>query len=187
MNYKLYIGLCLSILLGMFSPSWAASDICIQLNNEAVKEINNKNWVSAIGKLEEALSIDPSYSLATQNLATANFCLGKELEGKGVYLQALKHLHKALFFISDSNALISRSVVEKVANETIAKLGKNPISFTDRVSLGDDAERNLDFVSASVEYTAALSISENAQVRGKLTHVLQQLGYANSERVNRKN
>ncbi|CAN5211449.1 hypothetical protein BH11CYA1_BH11CYA1_48580 [soil metagenome] len=176
MKFKCFLAICLAYSLSLFLPCTAiTSEECIQRNNDAVKEINSKNFPKAIGLLEQAIAEDPDYKLAAENLATADFYFGKQLASRGIHAEALKHLHRSLFYLTDRNALISRNSVEDALNSVITKLGKNPTSFDDRVSLGDDARKSSDWIGALVEYKHALSIRNDSAVKEKLSFALQKL------------
>jgi tetratricopeptide (TPR) repeat protein len=166
----------LAITLYVFSPCDAAtSDSCLQLNNDAVKDINSQRWPAAIAKLEAALKVDPGYKLAVENLATAHFYFGKKLEAAGHHKESLKHFHRALYFLSDRNPTLLRSTVEEAINRTIEKLGSKPTSFADRVRLGDTARRESDLIGAVVEYRYALLLHDDSSIKEKLAEVLSHL------------
>jgi tetratricopeptide (TPR) repeat protein len=138
----------------------------INFNNEGVAALKNEEWKDAICKFEAALRADGSDSLARQNLAIAHndlalYLLWKKHKPK----EALKELHQALFIDSKNKTTIGN------ANEIIKKMGKNPNNFADRVSLGDQARRENDIISAIVEYKVALAIKRDSKTHKKLDEV----------------
>ena len=74
----------------------AAADqsMAIQLNNSGVRALNAGDYRSAIQIFEEALKVDPAYSMARDNLAIA--CSGYGLKLRGTPKEALKQFHRAL-------------------------------------------------------------------------------------------
>ena len=111
------------------SVAYADSAAVISLNNDGVKALNSSNFQLAITKFEAALKIDPSYTLARQNLAIAHNNYGLQLRNQPK--EALKQFHMALY-LDRSNATTWQNV-----NGIIGMLGKNPKDFKDRVALGD--------------------------------------------------
>ncbi|MBZ0187901.1 MAG: TonB C-terminal domain-containing protein, partial [Candidatus Obscuribacterales bacterium] len=132
--------------------------------NQAVVAISDNNYKVAIAKLEEALSIDPQYQLARDNLAIAYNNYGLELRSRPE--QALAVFHKALALDPDNDK--TRTNLEA----TIKSLGKNPQSFEDRVYLADKAVEVGDIQAARIEYSAALAIKNDQTVADKLNRLL---------------
>ena len=87
----------------------------VELNNEAVTAMNGKNWQVAIDKLTAALRIEPTYSLARENLATAHYYYGLGLKSSSK--EALKQFHLAVLL--DDVRWDARQAVE----DTIRKMG----------------------------------------------------------------
>jgi hypothetical protein len=140
----------------------------IQLNNDGIKALNQGNTKAAKEKFEAALKEDPSYSLARANLGIAHNNYGLQLKTQDIE-KAIGHFHTALFY-SPKNVTAKDNL-----ESAIRVIGKNPKSFKDRVELGDKALSEKDFVSAKVEYEAALSIGTGAEVEKKLKNAEEML------------
>ncbi len=136
------------------------SQTVIGLNNEGVKDLNHEDYPAAIKKFELALEYDPDYKLAHDNLAIAYNNFGLSLRKKPT--EALKQFHAALFLNPTNNT--TRQNVEGI----IRMLGKRPQSFSDRVLLGDQSNSAGDPLGAVVEYSAALELKQDADLRAKL-------------------
>jgi TonB family protein len=133
----------------------------VELNNDGIKALNKGNTKAAIEKFEAALRKDPGYRLAQDNLAIAHNNYALQLR-KTDTEQAIKHFHAALFY--NPNNLTTKNNLES----TMRAVGMDPRSFKDRVVLGDKALKEKDYMGAKVEYEAALSIEEGADVQKKL-------------------
>lgn len=135
----------------------------VSLNNEGVAALKNKDTETAISKFKFALFKCPGYKLALDNLATAYFNSGvssdKDLPS------GLRALHMAAWLAptNKANAESMRTIIRC--------MGKNPESFEDRISLGDEALKNSDFAGAITEYQAALAIKKDPSTRQKLESV----------------
>jgi tetratricopeptide (TPR) repeat protein len=146
--------------------SFAAYDtreVLIQLNNEAIKSLNAGRFKEAIEKLEKALQLDPSYTLARDNLAVAYNNYGLQLQNNPK--EAIKIFHKSLV-LSPNNATAQSNL-----DAIIDLLGKNPKSFADRVELGKQARLANDFDGAIVEYTYALKLKDDPTLHVSLGDV----------------
>jgi TonB family protein len=144
-------------------PAFALDNTAaIKLNNEGVKALNAGDTKSAIEKLEAAIREDPNYRLARDNLGLVHNNYALKLVNSDPQ-QAMKHFHAALFYSPQNVTTISN------LEATIRTLGKDPKLFSDRVQLGDKALSEKDFISARVEYEAALALKEDPVVRKKLT------------------
>ncbi len=76
--------------------------------------------------------------------------------------EAKRLLHQALLYKSDHKDS------QKELRRLIERLGKDPDSFEDRVSLGDEAAGNGDVPGAVVEYLEALKIKNDPALRRKV-------------------
>jgi tetratricopeptide (TPR) repeat protein len=149
--------------------------LAIELNNEAIDAMNAKDWSLAINKLKSARQIYPSYEIARSNLATAHNNYGLTLMKDPA--EALPHFHQA-FFLRTDGLKSKTDLSEKTSadiNIIVKKLGKDPRKSVDRVQLGDEARSRGDFVSAAVEYSAALDIEDTKKTREKLEDTLSSL------------
>lgn len=121
----------------------------MRINNEAVKALNVSNFTEAISLLEKALTLEPRYSLARENLAIAHTQYGLTIADSS---EALKHFHAARILKNDFDKSLENM------DKRIRELGKDPNSFWDRAKLGNDAFSRNDLVDAYVEYSAALDL-----------------------------
>lgn len=133
------------------------------LNNEGVRLINAQKYDEAIQKFETALSIDPDYKMAKENLGIAynNGALVYQNEPE----KAIVYFHKAAYLNPNHE-----TTVKNLAS-IIMKLGKDPKDFNVRVQLGDKARMQSDLAGAIVEYIAAIKIKPDASVYKRLGDV----------------
>ena len=161
--------LALSIVLQVvdvasIDPVYAAdASRVISLNNEGVTALNSNNYQVAIQKFKAALDLDPTYSLARDNLAIAHNNFGLQLRNNPK--AALKEFHEALY-LNPNNATTLQNV-----NGIIQMMGKDPRSFKDRVELGDASRKSGDFIGAAIEYSQALKIKDDPAIHVKLGDV----------------
>lgn len=101
------------------------------LNNEGVKLLGAEDFTSAIAKFEQVLSVLPSYALARGNYCIACNNLGIKLRNDPA--RALEWLERAVY-ADDSNAISQANLAA-----TIKMLGLDPMDFSVRVRLGDQA------------------------------------------------
>lgn len=129
----------------------------IEWNNLGVKALNSGNYSLAIDRLRKALSKDPRYTLAKDNLAIAYNNYG--LQQRQVPLVALKYFHQALY-LNQRNATTAQNL-----EGIIRMMGRNPKNPADRVALGDQARITGDSVGAFIEYSAALQLKDDPQTK----------------------
>lgn len=141
----------------------AASSAVISLNNEGVKALNAGNYQLAIQKFEQANKLDPTYTLAKENLAIAYNNYGLQLQNNPV--EAIKWFHKSLA-LNANNATTQGNL-----NTIVQMLGKNPNNFKDRVEMGRAARLQGDFDGAIVEYAAALRLKDDPKLHADLGDV----------------
>jgi tetratricopeptide (TPR) repeat protein len=140
----------------------------VDLNDRAVAALKKGEYELSISLLEQALSIDPHYTVVLENLAIAHNNYGLHL--RMTPRAGLVEMHKALWLIPDN------VTTEQNMQGMIRLLGKNPTSFSDRVQLGDDAVKTGDLVGAIVEYMAATVIRSDPTIYIKLGDVLHMRG-----------
>ena len=139
----------------------------ILLNNSGVMALKANNYPLAFENFKAALKIDPKYQLARDNLPIAHNMYGLQLLGKPK--EALKEFHEALYLFP------TNPVTLKNMEMAIKLMGKDPHLFEDRVVLGDEAKSAADYIGAVIEYSEALKISENPEVRTKLEEATKAL------------
>lgn len=143
----------------------------IELNNQAVSDINNKKFGEAIPKLEEALKIHPAYNFARNNLGIARNNYAIELSNKKDFKGALKQLHHASFTSLAKDHKEHRENIDQV----IEALGMDPANVKDREKLGDTALQEGDLISAIVEYREAYDMKPDSNLKAKLDQTIARL------------
>ena len=140
----------------------ATSAEAINENNAGVNALKVNDYDSAISKFKHALEIAPGYKLARENLTTAFNNSG--IAHKNAYKKSLADFHMASWLAqSDTNPTVKANI-----ESTLRYFKKDPSSFADRVSMGDQCAEENDFAGAIVEYKAALKLQENKAVQKKL-------------------
>lgn len=131
-----------------------------KLLNLGVVSMNAGDYQTAIEKLEQALKLNPNYTLAKKNLAIAYNNTG--LTQKGKPSEALKSFHRALYL--DPNNSRTKSNLEAL----ITIMGKNPGSYKDRLHLGDLSKNAGDKEGAKIEYLAAKSLKNTEEIQKRI-------------------
>lgn len=149
-----------SIIFPASAISSSTSSATIDLNNTAVKAINNGEFSKAVDLLEQLLKSDPNYKLGRQNLAIAYNSWAMKLQDDP--RAALTKVRRAV--LTDSSSKEARQNLDYLYK----KLNLDPNKFADRVSQGDFARKEGDFAGAIFEYEAALAIKNDSFVREKL-------------------
>jgi tetratricopeptide (TPR) repeat protein len=162
------LGYIIVSMLVILSPGFANTPAeAIKLNNEAVTLIVARNTQGAIEKLTEALRMDPTYKLARINLSIAHNNRGIEL--KANLKESLAEFHKSLLL-----DLENQRTRDNVA-QVIRSMGLNPKRFEDRRKLADTELGAGDYVGATIEYSEALQLKDDDQIRSKLDSVYDKL------------
>ena len=151
-----------ALVFSTFNPTAApaASEQVVSLNNDGVNALKANNYVLATQKFLACLKLDPTYKLAKENMANCYNNWGISLNNNPS--QAIEKFHKSLFYGRD-NLTASQNL-----EEIIKKLGKDPHSFDDRVSLGKQARLAGDFEGGIVEFAEALKIKDSPALRVEL-------------------
>jgi len=172
------LALLLALALSFCQPCSAANSIpeAINLNNEGVKALNEKNWLLAVNKLNAAIKLDADYELPKENLEIAHNMWGEALMKEKKHEEALKHFCQA-FYLNDvweNNSYFHASTLAHIS-ESIKALGKDPRNFGDRIALADKAKSEGDLASAVVEYDAAVHIKDVPNLHKKIGDLYRQL------------
>ncbi len=138
----------------------AASERVVQLNNDGVNALKSSNYGLAVQKFLECLKNDPTYKLAKENLAICFNNWGISLQNNPA--QAIEKFHKSLFYSPDNATAIQNLDV------TIQNMGKDPRNFKDRVELGKKARLAGDLEGGIIEYSEALKIKDDPDLRVEL-------------------
>ncbi len=135
----------------------------IMINNEGVTALSAGKYQLAVDKFEQSLKLEPSYKIASDNLAIAynNWALQKRDNPQ----EAIKLFHVAAF-LDPGNPTTKENL-----DGIITMMALNPASFKDRVKLGDDANAHGDSIGALVEYQAALKIQRDDKIKEKLEKI----------------
>lgn len=166
-----------------FNPAHAEQLVnprAVALNNEGTIElemlrkqrnegraVTDAQWKVVFDKFDKALKLAPHFEDARTNLAIAHNNKALTLTNREC---ALAEFHRSLFFDS------ANATTEANLNMVLKAMGLNPSSFGDRVQLGDNAVRNKDWISAVIEYRAALRLRDDAMVHTKLAKAYRRLG-----------
>lgn len=126
-------------------------------NNEGVRHLNKEEYQLAIDKFRNTLKMDPSYSLALENLLIAHNQYGLKLM-KTNPKRALAQFHQVAY-VNPNFPSIDRNM-----DDAIKAMGKNPESFYVREELGKVAKAEGDLRGAHVEYKNALKLMDEAHV-----------------------
>lgn len=140
----------------------------VQLNNEAVQAINQKNYQLAIEKLEQAMKIDPNYKKARENLAIAYNNYGLVFQNNPP--EAIKYFHRAAMLDPNNPTTIGN------LGGIIQKMGKNPRDFATRVAMGKACQAAADFPGAIVEFREAVKLKDDATIHERLGDILRVRG-----------
>lgn len=166
MRSNLSIGIVLPvvILLSVITqqPSFADDVRVIELNNLGVRALKNSQYNKAIDFFNDALKLDPLYSMAKGNLSIAYNNYALAIARREPYA-ALKYLHKA--WSIDRNNPTTMQNIDGIIKRV---LHKDPKSFDHRVELGDRAFAEGDVEGAMFEYDAALKIKHDATIGKRL-------------------
>jgi len=135
-----------------------------RLFREAEGLMTSGDKAGAIAKLQQSMRADPSYRDPRKRLA---FIYLDEARFEKDSSVALPLMHKVMTLAPEED-------VYGRMDALIRKLGKDPGSFSDRVSLGDEARQSGDWPGAVYEYTAALKLKQDDGVQKKLDDTLSQ-------------
>jgi Tfp pilus assembly protein PilF len=140
---------------------------CIELNDEAILALQDRQPEDAIKTLNQAMEVDPGCLLTLRNLAVAfnNMAIDKSDQPK----LALKSFHQALALAPFSHTVRSNT------NAMLMRMGKNPSSFQARIQLGREFLEHGDYLSALVEYREALRLKADPQVKEMIAALTQQM------------
>lgn len=133
-----------------------------ELNNQGVAELRSGNYLLSAKKFLAALKISPDYLVAQRNLAAA-------FNNLGIYSTAENNESLSLFHLS---CFLNPSGPGWANLDcAVSNSGKSPRSYEDRLSMGDEALAKGDRVGAIVEYSEALKIKDNPDLKKKLENI----------------
>jgi len=153
---------------GYLSPALASELGAESLNSDGVKALNEHNFPLAIRNFDAAVSADPTFQPAKDNLVSALKQYG--LENKYVPDISLKAFHKTLY-ISPKDVTTQAHLMD-----VYKFMKKNPKFFVDRLALGEKAREDGDLPGAVIEYAEAIKIHEDPYARERLGEVYRSLG-----------
>ncbi len=161
------------VLIAVFAaPVLGAPPEAVRLNHEGIEAMKAGRTAEAIDKFKAAIALDPAFETGRKNLALAYTHYGIELKSKPD--KAIAQFHKAVFLDP------SRREASHNLKAIISMMGKDPDSFSDRVSLAEQAVRAGDRQGAIIEFDAALSL---AQAGAAAEPAGAAAGYANALRL----
>jgi TonB family protein len=145
-------------------------------NDTAVKLIGDGKIDEAIGILEPLLRHHPRYVTARENLCVAynNKAVSKSSSNK----ICLDLLRRAVSLDSEN------SDAQSNLNALIKGIGRDPLKFEDRVYMGDEEAKAGCLYGAYVEYTAALSIHNDASVTKKRDDIVEEMAASSNDDKN---
>lgn len=117
-------------------------------------------YVKVLTKCEQQLKQAPDNLALRKKLASQYIKLAQSL--KSDPYEAIRFLHKADMLTPGD------PTVEDNLSEIIRKMGKNPLSFSDRAEIGRLARKKADFITAIGEYLQALQIQPSAAMHEQL-------------------
>lgn len=139
-----------------------------ELNDQAVKLINNRSNEEAIELLEAALMITPENNRIKGNLAIAyNNCAMKHLDDKQ---KALSLFRKALFFDPENQTTADN------LGTLLKSTGRDPKDFATRIALANECLSAGDEPSAIVEYWEALRLKLDSSTALKIGDLFYKQG-----------
>ncbi len=120
------------------------------INNQGVKALNAADYLTAIQKFKEALAIDPTYTLAIENLAIAYNNYGMKVKQP----DGLIWFYRAEIL---QPSLTKRQNIDSV----VKSMGKDPRSAAARKALADKLYDDKTYEGAVVEYGAAYELDNS--------------------------
>lgn len=120
-------------------------------------------YVKSVTKCEQQLKQSPGNLALRKKLACQYIKLAQSL--KSDPYEAIKFLHKADLLTPGD------ATVEDNLSKIIRKMGKNPLSFSDRAEIARLARKNADFTTAIGEYLRALQVQPSAAMHEQLGDV----------------
>jgi TonB family protein len=139
-------------------PAIPLNNGSVDLNNEGVDLLKQKQFEPAIDHFRQAIAMDPNSEIAKQNLAVAYNNWGLTLSPI-----AAKHAFRRALFIEPDSRCATDNLAICLANQQIPAL-----TFDDHLRLADHCLQERHFVDAFVEYQQALKLKPDAQLSSKL-------------------
>jgi tetratricopeptide (TPR) repeat protein len=124
----------------------------IDLNNSGVKLINAESYDLAIQAFQQALALDPGYTIAHDNLVITYNRKGAKMEHNPV--EALRQFHKALLLDPYCSTTVGN------LQALLPKLGLKPNDYRDRFGLAAIELREGDYAGALAEYWEAMRLQD---------------------------
>lgn len=139
-------------------PSVPQNSSAVEINNEGVSLLKQKQFQAAIDKLTQAISIDPNCEVAKQNMAIAYNNWGLTLPAG----PAIHAFRRAIFVEPDSRC------AQDNLSMSLANMQKAAQTYEDHVKLAEENLRASNFVDAFVEYQEALKLKQDPDISSKL-------------------
>ncbi len=139
-------------------------------NNKGVQLGNAGKFDEAIAAHEEAVQLDPGNKQFRINLSAAYCAYGQKLSAAKDFASATHFARKSLVAASD-NALAGKLLID-----SLIKMGVNPNSAEQRMSLGDSLVAQGDIGGAGIEYQAAEQLEQSARTFVKMGDYAYRLG-----------
>jgi len=127
-------------------------------------------WKGMFAKFEDALRIDPKFTVARENLAIAHNNYALFLASHEHKMdEALKEFHRSIYINPNMSTNGSMNILIR------RYFKKDPNKFSDRISLANKAKTDKDLIGAAVEYNAALKLKDDRDVHKKLGDIYKSL------------
>jgi TonB family protein len=139
----------------------------IALNNDAVKALNDSNYELAIKTLITALKLDPSYTIALDNLIISYNFYGVSLKQKPA--QALEQLHIAMLLD------LENSVTKQNIDQMLRLMHHHPNDYRERIKIAESCYKQEDYIGAATEYYASWCLHPDLALREKVDATFNQV------------
>jgi tetratricopeptide (TPR) repeat protein len=141
-------------------------------NNKGVQLGQAGKFQESITAHEQAVQLDPENKQFRINLSAAECAYGQKLLINHNLAGAAGLFRRSLVAASD-NGMASR-----LLSETLKKMGFNPSSADDRLTIADDLLTRGDLTGAGIEYQAAEELEQSARTFMKMGDYAYRLGQA---------
>jgi tetratricopeptide (TPR) repeat protein len=139
-------------------------------NNRAVELGSKGLWQDAIREHLAAVQGDPESHYFRTNLSSAYLHYADILASRKDWNEAIKNYREALH--SDPNNAPAAAHLDY----SLKAIGKNPVDYSTRAGIADDAREAGDWSTAEVEYRRCIAMKDSAVLRFRLGSVLNKQG-----------
>lgn len=165
----------LTVALLSTTAAQCAAPECVALNNQGVIAINRKQWQAAVKALTKALTRDPGYKIARENLRLALQGRAAESIQNKNYSTALNDLHRAYYIDVHLEGRDANGTLAKQINEVIKSMGKDPAIASSHIELAESAQKVNDLVGACAEFSLAYNLNGDKAIQDRLNETIKKL------------